>query len=317
MKLIIQIPCYNEEATLGATLAELPKSLDKIDIIERLVINDGSDDRTVEVARANGVEHIVDLPHHQGLARAFIAGIEASLAAGADIIVNTDADNQYSGAGIAALIQPIQQGNADIVIGARSIADIAHFSGTKKILQRLGSWAVRVASNTKVADAPSGFRAFRREAAMRLNVFSDYTYTLETIIQAGQRNMAIVSVPVRTNPQTRPSRLVKTTIGYVARSVIAIVRIFMSYSPLRFFLALSSAPLALGAILAVRWLLLYFGGTPRSHVPSLVAAAILLLAGFQLIALGLIADLLAVNRKLLEDIQLRIRRGNSPFQGKA
>src|SRR3954471_9395723 len=310
MKLIIQIPCYNEEATLGATLNDLPKSLDKIDMIERLVINDGSEDRTVEVARTNSVEHIVDLPHHQGLARAFIAGIESSLAASADIIVNTDADNQYSGADIAALIQPIQQGKADIVVGARSITDIGHFSGTKKMLQRLGSWAVRVASNTKVADAPSGFRAFRREAALRLNVFSDYTYTLETIIQAGQRNMAIVSVPVRTNPQTRPSRLMKTTIGYVARSVIAIVRIFMSYSPLRFFLALALVPLTLGAFLSARWFYLYFGGTPRAHVPSLVAAAVFLLAGFQLIVLGLVADLMSVNRKLLEDIQLRLRRAS-------
>lgn len=308
MKLVIQIPCYNEEATLGATLNELPRTLARIDTIQRLIINDGSEDRTVAIAREHGVEHIVDLPHHQGLARAFIAGIEASLAAGADVIVNTDADNQYCGPDIAALVQPILDGKADIVIGARSIEQTAHFSGTKKFLQRLGSWAVRIASKTDVIDAPSGFRAFSREAAMRLNVFSDYTYTLETIIQAGQKNMAIVSVPVRTNPQTRPSRLVKTTFGYVLRSVIAIVRIFMSYSPLRFFLALSSVPLVVGAILTARWLLLYFGGTTRAHVPSLVAAAVLLLAGFQLIALGLVADLLSVNRKLLEDIQLRIRR---------
>jgi glycosyltransferase involved in cell wall biosynthesis len=308
MKLLIQIPCYNEEATLPVTLHELPRALDKIDIIERLVINDGSTDRTEAVARAQGVEHVVNFPRNQGLARAFIAGIEASLAAGADIIVNTDADNQYCAADIAKLIQPILEGQADIVIGARSIAQMEHFSPAKKILQRLGSWVVRIASNTTVADAPSGFRALSRDAARRLNVFSKYSYTLEMVIQAGQKNMSILSVPVRTNPPLRPSRLMKSTIGYVLRSLGTIVRIFMSYSPLRFFIALSSGPLTAGLILSARWLALYFSGTPRAHVPSLVAAAVCLLAGFQLIILGLVADLLSVNRKLLEDIQLRLRR---------
>ncbi len=308
MKLVIQIPCFNEEATLAATLHDLPRALDKIDIIERLVINDGSTDRTLDVAREHGVEHVVNFPQHQGLARAFAAGIEASLVADADIIVNTDADNQYCGADIAKLIQPILDGKADIVIGARSIAETEHFSSTKKILQRLGSWVVRVASNTEIVDAPSGFRAFTRAAAIRLNVFSSYTYTLETIIQAGQKNMAIISVPIRTNPQSRPSRLMKSMSMYVARSLSAIVRIFMSYSPLRFFLALSALPLVFGFVLSVRWLVLYFGGTNRAHVPSLVAAAVLLLAGIQLIIVGLVADLLSVNRKLLEDIQLRMRR---------
>jgi glycosyltransferase involved in cell wall biosynthesis len=308
MKLLIQIPCYNEEATLPVTLHELPRALDKIDIIERLVINDGSTDRTEAVARAQGVEHIVNFPRNQGLARAFIAGIEASLAAGADIIVNTDADNQYCAADIATLIQPILEGQADIVIGARSIAQMEHFSPAKKILQRLGSWVVRIASNTTVADAPSGFRALSRDAARRLNVFSKYSYTLEMVIQAGQKNMSILSVPVRTNPPLRPSRLMKSTVGYVLRSLGTIVRIFMSYSRLRFFIALSSVPLTAGLILSARWLVLYFSGTPRAHVPSLVAAAVFLLAGFQLISLGLVADLLSVNRKLLEDIQLRLRR---------
>jgi glycosyltransferase involved in cell wall biosynthesis len=308
MKLVIQIPCYNEEATLGATLDDLPRTLDRIDKVERLIINDGSTDRTVEVARGHGVEHIVNLPRNQGLARAFIAGIEASLEAGADIIVNTDADNQYSAADIPKLIQPILDGTADIVIGARSIAQLEHFSAIKKTLQRLGSWVVRIASNTDVADAPSGFRAFSRQAARRLNVFSKYSYTLEMVIQAGQKNMTIVSVPIRTNPQTRPSRLIKSTSSYVLRSLGTIIRIFMSYSPLRFFISLSIPPLALGLILSVRWLVLYFGGTTRAHVPSLVAAAVLLLAGFQLIIVGLVADLLSVNRKLLEDIQLRMRR---------
>ena len=308
MKLIIQIPCYNEEATLPATLNDLPRELAGIERIELLIINDGSTDRTAAVAQENGVEHIVNLPRNQGLARAFVAGIEASLAAGADIIVNTDADNQYAAADIPKLIQPILDGQADIVIGARSIAQLEHFSATKKILQRLGSWVVRIASNTDVADAPSGFRAFSRDAARRLNVFSKYSYTLEMVIQAGQKNMTIVSVPIRTNPQTRPSRLMKSTWSYVLRSLGTIVRIFMSYSPLRFFISLSTLPLTLGIILSVRWLVLYFGGTTRAHVPSLVAAAVLLLAGFQLIIVGLVADLLSVNRKLLEDIQLRLRR---------
>ncbi len=309
MKLIIQIPCYNEEATLPATLRDLPRNLEGIATIERLVIDDGSTDRTAEVAREHGVEHIVRLPHNQGLARAFVAGIEASLAAGADIIVNTDADNQYCAADIPKLIAPILDHRADIVIGARPIAELEHFSSAKKLLQRLGSWVVRIASNTDVADAPSGFRALSRDAARRLNVFSKYSYTLEMVIQAGQKNMTIVSVPIRTNPQTRPSRLMKSTFGYVLQSLMTIVRIFMSYSPLRFFMSLGAVPLAIGLALSARWLWLYFGGTPRAHVPSLVAAAVCLLAGFQLMILGLVADLLSVNRKLLEDIQLRLRRG--------
>jgi glycosyltransferase involved in cell wall biosynthesis len=308
MKLIVQIPCFNEQETLGLALADLPGTLPRIDQIERLIINDGSTDETLRVAREHGVEHIVNFPNNRGLARAFIAGIEAALNAGADIIVNTDADNQYCADDIQKLIQPILDGEAEIVIGARSIGETEHFSAQKKLLQRLGSWVVRIASKTKVADAPSGFRAFSREAAVRLNVFSNYSYTLETIIQAGQKNLAVTSVPIRTNPRTRPSRLVKNTPTYVARSINTIVRIFMSYSPLRFFFALGSVPLLLGAILSARWLWLYFGGTTRAHVPSLVAAAVLLLAGFQLIIVGLMADLLSVNRKLLEDIQLRMRR---------
>lgn len=308
MKLIIQIPCYNEEATLGITLKELPREVPGIDQVEWLVINDGSKDGTVEVARACGVDHVVEFPHNGGLARAFMAGIEASLRAGADIIVNTDADNQYCAADIPRLVQPILEGQADIVIGARPIGETEHFSPLKKLLQRLGSAVVRMASKTPVADAPSGFRAFSREAAMRLNVFSTYTYTLETIIQAGQKNMAVVSVPVRTNPFLRPSRLLKSIRSYVTRSLVTIVRMSMTYSPLRFFLLLGSVPVALGSLLGLRWVILYFSGTPRAHVPSLVAGAVLLIVGFQLWILGLVADLLSVNRKLLEDIQLRLRR---------
>jgi glycosyltransferase involved in cell wall biosynthesis len=308
MKLIIQIPCLNEEATLGITLEALPCQLPGIDRIERLIVDDGSTDRTIAIAREQGVEHVISFPRNLGLARAFVAGIEASLAAGADIIVNTDADNQYCADDIPKLIQPILDGKAAIVVGARPVTEIQHFSWSKKLLQRLGSAVVRLASHTDVADAPSGFRAFSREAAMHVNVFSQYSYTLETIIQAGQKNIPVISVPIRTNPAARPSRLIKNTWRYVTQSIATIVRIFMSYSPLRFFIALSSAPFLLGLAFILRWLFIYWHGTHRSHVPSLVAAAILLLSAVQLAIVGLVADLLSVNRKLLEEIQLRMRR---------
>jgi glycosyltransferase involved in cell wall biosynthesis len=307
-KLIIQIPCYNEEETLGITLATLPRELPGVDTVEWLIVNDGSTDRTVEVAQANGVDHIVNFRHNQGLAKAFLAGIEACLKADADIIVNTDADNQYCADDIPKLIEPILSGKAEIVVGARQIKQIKHFSPTKKFLQKFGSWVVRVASNTSILDAPSGFRAFSREAALRLNVFNDYTYTLETIIQSGQKGMAITSVPIRTNRYLRPSRLVKSIPSYVKRSLLTILRIFMTYKPLRFFVILGSIPFTLGSLLGIRWLILYLAGTPRAHVPSLILAAILILIGFQLWMLGLVADLMAVNRKILEDIQLRLRR---------
>ena len=310
VKLIIQIPCYNEEATLGLTLSELPQNLPGIDQVEWLVIDDGSWDRTVEVARACGVHHVVRLPYNQGLAKAFMAGMEASVRAGADIIVNTDADNQYNAADIPQLITPILKGEADMVIGARPIQEIAHFSPLKKQLQGLGSWVVRLASNTKVPDAPSGFRAFSREAALKFNVFNEYTYTLETIIQAGQKGMKVESVPIHTNADLRPSRLVKSIPSYVQRSLFTILRIFMTYRPLRFFFLAGTVPFTAGFLIGIRWLLLYFGGTPRSHVPSLILAAILMLMGFQLWILGFVADLLAVNRKILEENQLHFRRLN-------
>ena len=307
-KLIIQIPCYNEEATLGITLSALPRSLPGISCIEWLIINDGSTDRTVEVAQSYKVDHIVNLHPNQGLAKAFMAGIEACLKAGADIIVNTDADNQYCADDIPKLIEPILLGEAEIVIGARPIKQIKHFSPTKKFLQKLGSWIVRIASNTNIPDAPSGFRAISRDAAMQLNVFNEYTYTLEMIIQAGQKGMAIASVPIRTNGYLRPSRLLKSIPSYIQRSIFTILRIFMTYQPLRFFTILGSLPLTAGFLLGVRWLLLFWGGTEKAHVPSLILAAILILIGFQLWMFGLVADLMAVNRKLLEDIQLRMRR---------
>ncbi|OCQ91437.1 glycosyl transferase [Oscillatoriales cyanobacterium USR001] len=308
-KLIIQIPCYNEEGTLGITLAALPRQLPGIDIIEWLVIDDGSQDKTIEVAKSWGVDHIVSLGTNKGLAKAFMAGLDACLKAGADIIVNTDADNQYCADDIPLLIQPILLGRAEIVVGARSIQEIKHFSPTKKFLQKLGSWVVRLASNTNIPDAPSGFRAFTREAAMQLNVFNQYTYTLETLIQAGQKGMAVVSVPIRTNSFLRPSRLVRSTPSYVMRSLFTILRIFMVYRPLRFFFILGSMPFSFGVILGIRWLFFFFlQGALRTRIPSLILAAILILIGFQLWMLGLIADLMGANRKLMEDIQLRLRR---------
>ena len=312
MKLIIQIPCYNEEATLGLTLSQLPRELPGIDKIEWLIINDGSRDRTLEVAKANRVDRIVNLQRNQGLARAFMAGLEASLAAGADIIVNTDADNQYCAADIPKLIAPILEGRAEIVIGARPIQNIKHFSPIKKFLQRLGSLVVRLASNTRIPDAPSGFRAISREAALRLNVFNEYTYTLETIIQAGQRGLTIISVPIRINEDLRPSRLVKSIAVYVQHSVWTILRVFMTYRPLQFFTLLGSIPFSLGFLLCCRWLFLFWGiigdNPAKSRVPSLVLAAILILIGVQFWIFGLVADLMSVNRQLLEDIQLRLRR---------
>ena len=312
MKLIIQIPCYNEEATLGVTLSELPRQLPGIDRVEWLIVNDGSRDRTIEVAKACGVDRIVDLQTNQGLAKAFMAGIEASLRAGADIIVNTDADNQYCAEDIAKLIVPILEGEAEIVIGARPIQDVPHFSPIKKFLQKLGSFVVRLASKTNIPDAPSGFRAMSREAALRLNVFNEYTYTLETIIQAGQRGLVVTSVPIRVNGYLRPSRLVKSITAYIQHSILTIIRIFMTYRPLRFFMMLGSVPFGLGFLLCCRWLLLFWGiigdNPAKPRVPSLILAAMLILIGFQLWLFGLIADLMGVNRQLLEDIQLRMRR---------
>lgn len=308
-KLIIQIPCYNEERTLGITLSALPRHIPGIDQVEWLIINDGSRDRTVEVAKEFGVDHIVNFSSNQGLARGFMAGLEASLRAGADIIVNTDADNQYCADDIPKLIQPILLGQAEMVVGARPIWETRHFSMIKKMLQNFGSWMVRLASNTDIPDAPSGFRAFSRNAAMQLNVFNSYTYTLETIIQAGQKGIAIASVPIRTNPNLRRSRLVKSIPSYVFRSATTILRIFMLYRPLRFFALLGSLPLTIGTLLGLRWLLLFLlVDSTRARTPSLILAAILILIGFQLWMFGLVADLMAANRRLMEETRLRLRR---------
>lgn len=308
MKLIIQIPCFNEEATLGQTLAALPRTLPGISRIEWLVINDGSRDSTVEVARAAGVDHIVDLPLNRGLARAFMAGLARALAEGADIIVNTDADNQYCADDIALLVAPIVERRAEFVIGTRPISAIEHFSRTKRLLQKTGSAVVRAISTAPVEDAPSGFRALSREAALRMHVFDTYTYTLESVIQAGRSNVRVLSVPIRVNGETRPSRLVKSIGNYVGRSAVSILRSFFVYKPGKTFFLLGLLPMLPGLLLALRWLVLYVGGTERSHVPSLVAAAVLILTGGLLWVAGLLGELIAINRRLLADIQYMLRR---------
>lgn len=308
MKLVIQIPCYNEEGTLGTALNCLPRQIEGVDSIEVVIINDGSRDGTVRVARENGVRHIVDLPVNLGLARAFSAGLEYCLGLDADIIVNTDADNQYRADDIPALIKPILEKKADIVIGARPIDSIAHFSGLKKMLEKFGSWVVRQVSETDVEDAPSGFRAFSREAALRVNIYSRYTYTLETLVQAGRKGLVVRSVPIRTNPDLRPSRLVKSIPSYIVRSLITLARIYLAYRPLRFFSLLGLLTAIPGVLLLARWSWFYITRDPGTHVPSLLLAVLFLLLAGGLCVMGLLADLLAVNRQLLEDIQLRVRR---------
>ncbi len=308
MKLIIQIPCYNEEATLPIALNDLPRQIDGIDTIEYLIINDGCTDKTVEIAKASGVHHVVSFRNNRGLASGFMAGIDACLQLGADIIVNTDADNQYSGRDVEKLIKPILDGQADIVIGERPIDQIEHFSWLKKKLQRLGSWSVRVASNTDIPDAPSGFRAYSRESAMRLNVVSEYTYTIETIIQAGRMNMAITSVPVNTNPELRESRLFKSMRSYIKRSIFTILRIFMMYRPLTAFFLIGLTVFTAGFLIGMRFLYYYIAGEGNGHIQSLILSAVLMLMGFQTGFMGLQADIIAANRKLLEDIQYRVRK---------
>ena len=310
MKLIIQIPCYNEEQTLPQTFADLPKQLDGIDEIEYLIINDGSSDRTVEVAKELGIHHIVNFKRNKGLARGFMAGIDAGLRLGADIIVNTDADNQYCGADIEKLIQPILNNKADIVIGERPIDETEHFSKTKKKFQRLGSLIVRIASNTDIPDAPSGFRAYSREAALNMSVINEYTYTLETIIQAGHKKMAITSVPIRTNPETRKSRLFKSMWSYMRRSSSVIVRSFMMYKPLRFFSILGLIIFLPGFALILRFLIHYFTGSGGGLIQSLVIGAMCVMISISCFIAGLQADMIAANRKLLEDIRYISRKNN-------
>ncbi len=309
-KLVIQIPCYNEQETLGQTLAALPRAVPGFDRVEWLVIDDGSRDATVEVARRAGVDHIVSLPHNQGLARAFMAGIEASLRAGADVIVNTDADNQYDASAIPDLVRPILEGRAQIVVGARPIMQIRDFSLIKKLLQHLGSAVVRAASGTDIPDAPSGFRAIHREAALRICVFNGYTYTLETIIQAGRKNIPITWVPVRANPTTRPSRLVKSIPSYVRRSLFTIARISVLYKPLRFFVSLGTIFLIPGVLIGLRFVIDYVRDGGAGHVQSLILAAVLIVTAVVVYAAGIITDLIAANRVLLEEIRTRLLRAD-------
>jgi glycosyltransferase involved in cell wall biosynthesis len=308
MKLIIQIPCFNEAESLPHAVEHLPRTVAGCDVVEWLVIDDGSADETAEVAARLGVDHIVRHPVNRGLAAAFMTGLDAALSNGADIIVNTDADNQYDARDIETLVRPIVEHRAEMVIGARPIDDTEHFSWLKKKLQGLGSAVVRAASNTRVADAPSGFRAFTREAAQRLNVFSSYTYTLETIIQAGHSNIRVLSVPIRTNPDLRPSRLVKSIGRYVWRSASTIVRIFATYKPLTFFWLIAGFFLLVGSFSGAWYLAWKLAGQGAGHVQSAVLAAASFTVGFILFMLGFLADLSAVNRRLLERIDWRLKQ---------
>lgn len=315
MKLIIQIPCFNEEANLKETLAALPGTVEGIDEVQIMVVDDGSSDATSDVARDAGVDHVVRLPRNQGLARAFAAGIENALKLGADIIVNTDADNQYCADDIPALIAPILAGDADIVIGERPIESIQHFSPIKKLLQRIGSATVRLFSRTDVRDAPSGFRAFSRRAATRLNVFNEYTYTLETIIQAGQKHMAIASVPVRVNKPTRESRLVRSIPDYVRRSVATILRVFIVYRPLRFFATIGALAFLPGFFIGLRFLYYFSIGQGDGKIQSLILTALLMGLGVLLFVIGIVTDLVAVNRQLLERMHTRLYEVEEKIDG--
>jgi len=308
MKLIIQISCYNEEETIAETLQALPKKLEGIDKIEILIINDGSTDQTLAAAKKHGVDHILSFKRNQGLARSFMAGLNECLKNGADIIVNTDGDNQYCADDIPKLVKPILEGKADMVVGARPISRIKHFSLTKKIMQKIGSWLVRRVSHTEVLDAPSGFRAIARNAALKLNVFNTFTYTHETIIQAGLKNMVILSVPVRVNAVKRPSRLFKSLPLYVIRSFIAILRMLVVYRPFRFFFTIGAIFLLAGLIFGARYLYFLFIGHGTGHIQSVILSGVLIGISIQMILVAFIADLLGVNRKLLEEIQYRLRK---------
>ena len=308
MKLIIQIPCYNEAETLEIALNHLPKHIDGIDEIEYLIINDGSKDNTVEVAKNWGVNYVVDFHRNRGLAKGFMAGLDACLSNGADIIVNTDADDQYCGDDIETIVRPILDGKADIVIGARPIDQTEHFSFIKKKLQHFGSWVVRKASGTDIPDAPSGFRAYSRDAAMRLNVVNEYTYTLEQIVQAGREKIAIISVPIRTNGELRPSRLFNSMLGYVKKSMLTIIRAYIMYKPLRFFAGLGVLPFLGGLVLGIRYLVIRATNGGRGNVQSLILCSLLITIGVLIWVMGVIADTISANRKILEDTQYHIRR---------
>jgi glycosyltransferase involved in cell wall biosynthesis len=311
VKLIIQIPCYNEEATLPATLRDLPRTLPDVDAIEYLVVDDGSTDRTVEVARELGIHHILCHKKNRGLAAAFVTGMEAALMAGADLIVNTDGDNQYCGADVGVLVRPILDGRADIVVGDRGVAALEQFSPLKRALQRVGSWVVQRAAGIPIPDATSGFRAFTRDAALRLTVLSDYTYTLEMLIQAGARRMTVAFVPVRTNPQTRDSRLIRNIPSFISLSTVTILRFYTMYRPLRVFMTLGAIAIGTALLLGARFLYFLSAGEGAGHVQSLILAAILSIIGFQVGLIGLVADAVSMNRKMLDEMVYRGRRVES------
>ena len=308
MKLIVQIPCLNEEETLPLTVRDIPRKIEGIDKVEILLIDDGSTDRTSEVAQELGVDYIIKFSNTQGLAKAFTAGLDASLKLGADIIVNTDADNQYKGEDIAKLVKPIIEGRADMVVGDRETDTIEHFSTTKKILQRMGSWVVRRVSNTEIPDATSGFRAYSKEAALKMNVISEFTYTLETIIQAGKKNISIDYVPIRTNKPFRRSRLYSNIFGYINQSISTILRIYAMYEPLRTFFYIGGLVFSAGLIIALRFLYFYLSDSGAGHIQSLILAAVFMILGFQIMVIGLVADLISGNRRLIEDNLYRIRK---------
>lgn len=308
MKLIIQIPCYNEAQSLPQTIACLPRSLPGIDIIEFLIIDDGSVDGTSEVAQSLGVHHIHRITQHGGLANAFMRGLETSLEKGADIIVNTDADNQYDASFIQKLIKPILSGQAEITVGDRGVATLSVFSPTKRLLQRIGSWVLSKAANTEIPDATSGFRAFSREAALHTLVVSNYSYTLETLIQAGTNKIPITHIPVQTNPPQRPSRLIKSVPHYLAYSGSTIIRAYTMYRPLRVFTWIGGLLIFIGVIPGIRFIYFYFTGNSGGHIQSLILSAILLIVGFQVILIGLLADLISFNRKILEEVLYRLRK---------
>jgi glycosyltransferase involved in cell wall biosynthesis len=315
--LVIQIPCFNEEQTLAATVADLPRTLDGFENVMFLVVDDGSTDNTVEIARQCGVHHVVSHQRNRGLATAFLTGLDTALRLGADVVVNTDADNQYSASSIPALVAPILDGSADLVVGERPIESIDNFSPIKKRLQRLGTRVVRMASGTPVTDAASGFRAMNRETALRLHVFGRFTYTMETLIQAGAEQLAVVSVPIEVNPQTRPSRLARSSAQYVRRSAAAIIRSFAIYRPFRFFAAIAAVPAVIGVGLIARWLILWrFADDYQSRVPSLVIASVFLLVGAQILAVAFLADLMASTRRLVADTRYRQRRAELDACGK-
>ena len=308
MKLIIQIPCLNEAQNIRQTVLELPKELPGVESIEYLVIDDGSTDNTSEIALQSGVHHIITLPHHMGLAAAFKIGLESGLMKGADIIVNTDADNQYNAQDIQLLVEPVISGRADIVVGDRGVGELKSFSYTKRMLQRFGSWTIGQASGFNTPDATSGFRAYSRDAALRTLVMNDYSYTLETLIQAGSHNMAVEYVPVRTNEQVRPSRLMRSIPDYLANSSTIILRAYTMYRPLRVFVGISLIFLIAGLIGTSRFLYYFIIGEGAGHIQSLILSAVLLIVGFQIFLIGLVADLIGFNRKVLEEILYLQRR---------